>query len=61
VWSAGAALDSKVHWAPWAALFLAVGADLPTSRPRLVTKELGELYRFPALVLSLELGLEWVF
>jgi len=61
VWSAGATLDTKLHVTPWAAIFLAVGGEIKTSRPRFVNKEIGELYRFPSLGLKFGLGTEWLF
>jgi len=59
--SAGATLDTKLHLASWAALYLAATGELQTSRARFVNKEIGELYRSPILGLKFGLGSEWLF
>lgn len=61
VWSAGASFETKLRFAPWVALLLAVTGELQTTRPRLVTKEIGEIYRFPIVGLKFGLGSEWLF
>jgi hypothetical protein len=61
MFSAGAVLGTKVYFTRWFALFLTASGELPTSRPRLVTQEVGELYRFPVATMKFGLGSEWVF
>ena len=57
----GGVFTSKLYAAQWAALFFVGSVEAQTSRPRLLTEGIGEIYRYPVAALKFGLGSEWIF